>query len=75
MFIKIMNKENAIKLWKIIQEAGDYLNKKYEIVVTIITIIVQMERFVSNCFNLEFVCKKLGSTNIRTPIRKMTGTI
>ena len=75
MFIKIMNKENAIKLWKIIQEAGDYLNKKYEIVVTIITIIVQMERFASNCFNLEFVCKKLGSINIRTPIRKMTGTI
>ena len=25
MQIKLMNKENASKLWKIIQEAGDYL--------------------------------------------------
>ena len=52
-----------------------YLNKKYAIAVTIITIIAQIERFASNCFNLEFDCKKLGSTNIRTPIKKMTGSI
>ena len=26
MYKSIMNKENASKLWKIIQEAGDYLD-------------------------------------------------
>jgi len=46
-----------------------YLNKKYEIVVTIKTIITQIERLARSCFNLEFDCKKLGSTNINTPIK------
>ena len=45
-----------------------HLNKKYEIVVTIRTIMTQIERLVSNCFSLEFECKKLGNTNINTPI-------
>ena len=47
----------------------NYLNKKYEIVVTIKTIIAQIERFERNCFSLEFECKKLGNTNINTPIK------
>ena len=45
-----------------------YLNKKYEIVVTIKTIMTQIERLERNCFSLEFDCKKLGNTNINTPI-------
>ena len=45
-----------------------YFNKKYEIVVTIKTIITQIERLARSCFSLEFDCKKLGSTNINTPI-------
>ena len=47
----------------------NYLNKKYEIVVTIKTIITQIERLARSCFSLEFDCKKLGSTNINTPIK------
>ena len=46
-----------------------HLNKKYEIVVTIKTIITQIERLARSCFSLEFECKKLGSTNINTPTR------
>ena len=46
----------------------NYLNKKYEIVVTIKTIITQIERLARSCFSLEFDCKKLGRTNINTPI-------
>ena len=52
-----------------------YLNKKYEIVVTIRTIMTQIEKLVSNCFNLEFDCKKLGSININTPTRYTIGSI
>jgi len=48
---------------------NNYLNKKYEIVVTIKTIITQIERLARICFSLEFDCKKLGSTNINTPIK------
>jgi len=50
-------------------EYNNYLNKKYEIVVTIKTIITQIERLARSCFSLEFECKKLGSTNINTPIK------
>ena len=52
-----------------------YLNKKYEIVVTIKTIITQIERLARICFSLELDCKKLGSTNINTPIKKIIGII
>ena len=52
-----------------------YFNKKYEIVVTIKTIITQIERLARSCFNLEFDCKKLGSTNIKTPIMYIIGII
>ena len=51
------------------EAAGFHLNKKYEIVVTIKTIITQIERLERNCFSLEFDCRKLGSTNINTPTR------
>jgi hypothetical protein len=50
-------------------ENNNYLNKKYEIVVAIKTIIAQIERLVRSCFSLEFDFKKLGSTNINTPIK------
>jgi len=50
-------------------ENNNYLNKKYEIVVTIKTIIAQIERLVRSCFSLEFDCKKLGRTSINTPIK------
>ena len=46
-----------------------HFNKKYEIVVTIKTIITQIERLARNCFSLEFDCKKLGSINIKTPVK------
>ena len=51
------------------ENKNNYLNKKYEIVVTIKTIITQIERLARICFSLEFDCKKLGSTNINTPIK------
>ena len=50
------------------ENKNNYLNKKYESVVTIKTIMTQIERLVRNCFSLEFDCKKLGNTNISTPI-------
>ena len=46
-----------------------HFNKKYKIVVTIKTIITQIERLARNCFSLEFDCKKLGSINIKTPAK------
>ncbi len=52
-----------------------YFNKKYEIVVTIKTIITQIERLARICFSLELDCKKLGNTNINTPIKKIIGII
>ena len=52
-----------------LKKQNNYLNKKYEIVVTIKTIITQIERLARICFSLEFDCKKLGSTNINTPIK------
>ena len=48
---------------------GFHLNKKYEIEVTIKTIITQTERLARSCFSLEFDCRKLGSTNIKTPTK------
>ena len=50
------------------ENKNNYLNKKYEIAVTIRTIKTQIERLERNCFSLEFDCKKLGNTNINTPI-------
>ena len=39
----------------------------------IITIMTQIERFFKNCFNLEFDCKKAGSTKINTPSMYIKG--
>ena len=36
---------------------------------------IQIEKLVSNCFNLEFDCKKLGSINISTPTKYIIGSI
>ena len=47
----------------------NHLNKKYEIVVAIKAITTQTERLARNCFSLEFDCKKLGSINIKTPVK------
>ena len=55
--------------------AQETINKKYEIVVTIKTIITQIERLARSCFSLEFDCKKLGSTSINTPIKQIIGII
>jgi len=45
------------------------------VVVIIITIIAHNVRFLKNCFNLEFDCKKAGSTKIRIPTIYITGKI
>ena len=44
-----MNKENAKKLWKIIQEAGDYLKDSCQIIQITLKeeILMRMLRFVS----------------------------
>ena len=48
---------------------------KYETIITIITIIAQIDKFVKNCFNFELVFKKAGSTNIKTAIKEIAGII
>jgi len=48
---------------------------KYKIIVTKITIIAQIDRFVKNCFNFELVLKKDGRTRIKTAIIKIAGII
>ena len=42
---------------------------KYKTIITTITIIAQIDKFVKNCFNFELVFKKAGSTNIKTAMR------
>jgi hypothetical protein len=48
---------------------------RYKTTITIITIIVQIDKFFKNCFNFELVLKKAGSTNIRTAINEIAGMI
>ena len=48
---------------------------KYKTIITTITIIAQIDKFVKNCFNFELVRKKDGRTNIRTAIIKIAGII
>ena len=48
---------------------------KYKTIITTITIIAQIDKLVKNCFNFELVLKKAGSTNIRTAIKNIAGTI
>jgi len=48
---------------------------RYKTTITIITIIVQIDKFFKNSFNFELVLKKAGSTNIRTAIKEIAGMI
>ena len=48
---------------------------KFKTIITNITIIAQIDRFVKNCFNFELVLKKAGRTKIRTAIIKIAGII
>ena len=41
----------------------------------IIIITTHKDKFFKNSFNLEFDCKKAGSTKTRTPIMNSTGKI
>ena len=47
---------------------------KYKTIITTITIIAQIDKFVKNCFNFELVLKNEGSTNIKTAIKEIAGT-
>ena len=48
---------------------------KYKTIITTITIIAQIDKLIKNCFNFELVLKKAGSTNIKTAIKNIAGTI
>ena len=48
---------------------------RYETITMNITIIDQMNRFLKNNFDFEFVAKKLGRTRIKIASKKITGTI
>ena len=43
--------------------------------ITTKTIIVQIDKFVKNCFSFELVLKKAGSTNIRTAIKEIAANM
>ena len=54
-----MNKENSIKLWKLIQEAGDFLNYQFlkkNLLKKLKSIIVKKEFFFKNI--IHFIKKK-----------------
>ena len=48
---------------------------KYKTIITTKTIIAQIDKLIKNCFNFELVLKKAGSTNTRTAIKNIAGTI
>ena len=48
---------------------------KYKTITTSITIIVQIDKLVKNCFNFELVLKKDGRINIKTAIKEIAGKI
>ena len=48
---------------------------KYKTIITTITIIAQIDRFVKNCFNFELDLRNAGRTNIKTAIKDIDGTI
>ena len=48
---------------------------KYVITTMDTTIIDQINRFLKNIFDFEFVAKKPGSTRIKTAIKKIAGII
>ena len=43
--------------------------------ITTKTIIVQIDKFVKNCFNFELELRKAGRTNIKTAIKNIAGII
>ena len=47
----------------------------YETIITTKTIIVQIDKFVKNCFNFELDLINAGRTNIKTAIKDIAGTI
>ena len=48
---------------------------RYKSIITTKTIIVQIDKFVKNCFNFEFDLRNAGRTNIKTAIKDIAGTI
>jgi len=48
---------------------------KYKTIITTITIIAQIDKFVKNCFNFELVLIKAGSIKIKTAIKEIAGII
>ena len=48
---------------------------KYKTIITTITIIAQIDKFVKNCFNFELDLRNAGRTNIKTAIKDIAGMI
>ena len=48
---------------------------KYKTIITTITIIAQIDKFVKNCFSFELDLRNAGSTNIKTAIKDIDGMI
>ena len=48
---------------------------KYKTIITTITIIAQIDKFVKNGFNFELDLRNAGRTNIKTAIKDIAGTI
>ena len=48
---------------------------RYKSIITTKTIIVQIDKFVKNCFNFELELRKAGRTNIKTAIKNIAGII
>ena len=48
---------------------------RYKSIITTKTIIVQIDKFVKNCFNFELDLRNAGRTNIKTAIKDIAGTI
>ena len=47
----------------------------YKTIITAKTIIVQIDKFVKNCFNFELDLRNDGRTNIKTAIKDIAGII
>ena len=47
----------------------------YKTIITAKTIIVQIDKFIKNCFNFELDLRNAGRTNIKTAIKDIAGMI
>ena len=47
----------------------------YKTIITAKTIIVQIDKFVKNCFNFELDLRNVGRTRNKTAIKAIAGTI